>query len=227
MARTSKPRFRLFISIFIFVFGLGIFFMVRGCTSDISPISANFLIVQNNKRFLYSVLDGNTMQATVQAGQTPASMQAILVYKDGDAIFLAPSTIDKLCAALRGDYTLHAMKDGSVDGYFTVQSAEGFNLETKFKNTQKLGEQLIVNHVKLENKQGKVLDIRWTLNPKTYEFTGLKNCEVHSFWIETNPSPGETVYSTTDYLVVPVKTLADFFGRKISFDPESALLMIE
>lgn len=226
MANSSKPRFRLFISVILFGFGLGIFFMMRGCSSDVSPITSNMLLQQDGKRYLFTMFSTEMVKEIVDNGKTPAAMNSTLIYKDGDEVYMQPQALDKLVAILRGSCTVHSMKDGSVDGYLTADSDQGVKVETEFKSTSKLGEQHQIITVILENRKGKKMSIRWTFNPKVGEYYGMKNCEVHGFWTETHPAPGETVWSTTDYLVIPVSSLADFFGRSIEFDEENTLLII-
>lgn len=224
---STKSRSRLFLSIIIFSFGIGVFFMMRGCTSDVSPIMSNLLLEKNGKRYLLTMQATDAVEELVAEGKTPAVSSATFIYKDGDEVYMSPLGLSQLVAVLRASYTIHPMKDGSVDGYLTTDPDTGLTVKNEFKSSQNLGEQHQAFTVTLENKKGKKKLIRWTFNPKESSYYGMKNCEIHGFWTETRPSPGETVWSTTDYLVVSVSSLAEFFHAKIEFDEESELLIIQ
>ena len=224
---STKSRSRLFLSVIIFSLGIGVFFMIRGCTSDVSPITANILLKKNGKHFLLTQVSGELTGQLIENGKTPAVTNSTLIYKDGDEVYMNPLTLKPLVAMLRGSYTVYPMKDGSVDGYVSLNKDDGVKEDTEFKSTQKLGEQHQVHQVQLNNGKGKKMWIKWTYNPKESTFYNMKNCEVHGFWTETHPAPGETVWSTTNYLVVPLSTLAVFFDAAVEYDSESELLILQ
>lgn len=221
-----RPRYRGIIVIMIVSLALGMFFLIRSCNSGSSPVTANILLKKNGKNYLFSALGSFIVKNALEKGGSPQLFDSFLVYQDDSEYFLVPSTIENLAAMASGEYEIHAFKEEVIDGYVTAKNEKSFAITTKFKTTAKLGEQDMVNTVVLKNSKGRELKIEWTLNSKRAEYSKLKNCEMHSFWIESSPAPGETVYSSTEFLVVPLKTLGTFFDRKMSFDPETNLLTI-
>lgn len=225
--KKRRSKFRWILLLMIVSMGLGIFFLIRSCNSVSSPISANILLKKNGQNYLFSPLGSLVVKAAIEKGEAPYIFNGLLVYQDGSESFLAPSTLEHLAVMANGEYELHPFKDANIAGYVTAKNENSYAISTKFKTGAKLGEQDMVNTVTLKNSKGKTLKIEWTYNAKTAEYSKLKNCEMHSFWKQSNPAPGETVYSTTEFLVVPLKTVSTFFHRKMRFDMETNLLVIE
>ena len=225
---TTRRRYknRFFLLVFILSIGLGIFFLVKSCTSDISPVSANILLEKGGQKYLFSALPTSVVQQSLDNGDLPAVFDNLLVYRDGDAYYLSPSTIQNVAGIAAGEYILHPHRTSTASGYVSAGMKNSYSMQTSYRSTSELGRQDIVSKVMLTNAKGKHLNITWTQNAKEYEFYDMKNCEVHSFWTETHPAPGEVVISSKDYLVVSVDVLAHFFGRTIRFDPEANLLIV-
>ena len=225
---TSKRRSPIgyFILAFVIFMVGGMFFLFKGCTSESSPIISDIVLETGGKKFLYTEIGEDAVKAATDQGNSPQLFKTLNVYQDGDAYFVGPSTITKLAAIASGEYTVHTYKEASVDGYVTVGMVGNYTSEVKFKTGAKIGEQDMINTVTMKNSKGAEMTIRWTMNSKTGEYSNLKNCEMHSFWVQSNPAPGQTVVSSVDYLVVPLETLAKFFNRKMSFDAETGVLTI-
>lgn len=175
---------------------------------------------------MYAEIGPDAVKVAIEQGNSPQLFKTLSVYQDDEAYFVGPSTITKLAAIASGEYTVHTYKEASVDGYVTVGMVGNYRSEIKFKTAAKIGEQDMINTVTMKNSKGAEMTIRWTMNSKTGEYSNLKNCEMHSFWVQSNPAPGQTVVSSVDYLVVPLETLAKFFNRKMSFDAETGVLTI-
>lgn len=222
-----RPKFRGILFVIIVSVAVGVFFMVKSCNSETSPIIGNILLEKGGKKFLYSGLSADAVKASIERGESPQIFNTLLVYQDGDEFFVAPSSVDKIAAIASGEYELHNLKEASVEGYVTVGKVENYSMGIKFKTAAKLGEQNMLNTVSLKNSRGSEMKIEWTYNSKDYSYSNLKNCEMRDFWTKTQHTPGETIYSSTEFLVVPLKTLAKFFKRKMSFDPETSLLIIQ
>jgi len=225
-ATRHRYKGRLFVLFIILSFGFGVFFLVKSCSSDISPVSANILLEKGGKKYLFSALPSDLVQQSIDNGSLPAVFDNLLVYKDGDDYYLSPSTIQNVASVAAGEYRLHPHAAAATSGYVSAAMKSSYAMNTSYRSTSELGRQDIVNKVVLTNARGKHLNIAWTQNAKEYEFYNMKNCEVHAFWIETNPAPGQVVISSNDYLVVSVDVLAKFFGCSIRFDPEANLLII-
>ncbi len=225
---SSKKRSPLgfFILAFVIFMVGGMFFLFKGCSSESSPIISDLVLEKGGKKFLYAEIGEDAVKAAIQSGNSPQLFKTLNVYQDGGAYFVGPSTILKLVAIASGEYTVHTYKEASVDGYVTVRNVGNYTSEVKFKTSAKLGEQDMMNTVTLKNSKGAEMTIRWTMNSKTGEYSNLKNCEMHAFWVQSNPVPGQTVISSVDYLVVPLETLSLFFNRKMTFDPETGVLTI-
>ena len=119
------------------------------------------------------------------------------------------------------------MKKKSYQGYVTSGTNEVYGMTTSYESTENIGEQLTVFNVRLGQVEKRAeLIVRWNYNPKTGEYKALENCEVRSFWIQTNPSPGETVISSEDFLVVDLKTLQEFYGNAFEYDAEGKVLYV-
>lgn len=217
---------RHFLLVFILTMCSGMFFLVKSCNEDISPISANILLEKGGKKYLFSGLSTDAVQKALEKGQLPAVFDNLMVYKDGDSYYMSPSSIQNIASIAGGECTLHPHEAGATNGYVSAEMKNSFSVETSYKSTSEIGRQDIVNKVALTNARGKKLNISWTRNAKKYEFYNMKNCEVHSFWIETNPAPGQVVISSSEYLVVSLDVLAKFFACKINFDETANLLII-
>lgn len=225
---TSRKRspLRFFILAFVISMVGGMFFLFKGCSSETSPIISDLLLEKGGKKFLYAEIGEDAVKAALAQGNSPQLFKILLVYQDDDAYFVAPSSITKLAAIASGEYAVHSYKEASVDGYVTVGMVGNHTSEVKFKTGAKIGEQDMINTVTLKNAKGAEMTIRWTMNSKTGEYSNLKNCEMHAFWVQSNPAPGQTVISSAEYLVVPLETLSTFFKRKMSFDKEMGVLTI-
>ncbi len=206
--------------------GMGIFFMFNGCAGNISPEAANMILEKKGKQYLFSALGSTAVKQSIEKGESPAAFTSIQVYKDGDVYYVHPADMEPVVNVMAEEVELHDYKEASYDGYVTGLPAESFELKTHYRSTKTIGQQLIVSELTIRNKQKKSRLIKWEFDPKTGEYTALKNCEVHSFWIQTNPSPGETVISSKDFLVVPIDELAGFFGVKAEYSEETQLLFI-
>jgi hypothetical protein len=223
----GRSKLRWIILLIMLTMGFGIFFLFRSCTSETSPLSANVVLKKDGQNYLFSPLGSFVVKDALAKGGSPQIFNTFLVYQDDSEFFLVPSTIESIAAIANGEYELHAFKELNIAGYVTTKNEKSYAMSTKFKTAAKLGEQDMVNTIILKNSKGAELTIEWTLNSKRPEYSKLKNCEMHSFMIETSPAPGQVVYSSTEYLVVPLKTLATFFDRKMSYDIETNLLVIE
>ena len=225
---TSKRRSPIgyFILAFVIFMVGGMFFLFKGCSSESSPIISDMVLEKGGKKFLYAEIGPDAVKVAIEQGNSPQLFKTLLVYQDGDEYFVGPSTITKLAAIASGEYTVHTYKEASVDGYVTVGNVQNYTSDVKFKTSAKIGEQDMINTVTVKNSKGAEMTIRWTMNSKTGEYSQLKNCEMHAFWVQSNPAPGQTVISSADYLVVPLETLATFFKRKMTFDRETGVLTI-
>lgn len=224
----TRRRFkgRYFVLVFILTMCSGLFFLFKGCNHDISPITANIVLEKGGKKYLFSDQPTDVVQKSITNGELPAVYDILKIYKDGEDYYLSPSSIQTLASIAGGEYTLHPQEAGSTNGFVTADLKNSFSMKTSYKSTSELGRQDIVNTVVLTNSRGKQLKISWTQHAKKYEFYGMKNCELHTFWTETSPAPGNVVISSSDYIVVSMDLLAKFFGRKFSFDPSTNILIV-
>lgn len=222
-----RSKFRWVIVVIIASMGFGMFFLFKSCNSVSSPVVSNVLLKKDGGNYLFSPLGSFIVKGALEKGESPQIFNSLLVYQDGLEYFLVPSTLESIAGIANGEYELHPFKDVNIAGYVTAKNENSYSMSTKFKTGAKLGEQDMQNTVTLNNSKGEALKIEWTMNSKRAEYSKLTNCEMHAFWIQSNPAPGETVYSTKDFLVVPLKTLATFFDRKMSYDTETNLIVIE
>jgi len=213
----------------IFALGIGgaVLFMVRGCASNISPEAANIVLEKSGKSYLYSSLGSSLVKMSIEKGESPAAITCIQVYKDGDTYFVAPNNMKTLIDVMANNVEVHEYKEASYEGYVTSAENEAYSLESKFRSTKTIGQQITVFSVSAKKEDGATLDIEWSFNPKTGDYFGTKNCEVKSFWIQTNPSPGETVISSKDFLVIGLDKLSKFFSRKVEYDEETQVLFVK
>ena len=200
--------------------------MIRGCTSNISPEPANIVLEKNNKSYVYSSLGTILVKSSIEKKESPAALTCVEVYKDGDEYYVAPNRMKALIDVMADNVEIHEYKEESYEGYVTSGMDEVYSQESKFRSTKTIGEQVTVYSVSIKNKEGDSLVIEWSFNPKTGDYFGTKNCAAKSFWIQTNPSPGETVISSKDFLVIGLNKLAKFFGRKVEYDEETQVLFV-
>ena len=163
----------------------------------------------------------------ISKNQSPTAMAAVSVFLDEDNYFLEPDKMKDVVSVMSGNYHLHPFKEKSYDGYVTTESDAGYELTTMVESTEKIGEQKYSYDLTLKNKNGKTKHVRWSINQKTWEKTAIENCELHEFYEQTSPAPGETVYSTNDKLVVNIADLAKFFGKSYTYDRDAFILYIE
>lgn len=225
MAAQGSSRRFLFVFLFIASIGGAVLFMFKGCSDDLSPIQANILLVNQGKNYVFSGLPSDQVQSQIDAGKLPAVFNNLSVYKNDDIYYMKPSDLKELVSVASGEYVLHTGGAGA-SGYVSVAHDKSFTEDVSYKAGAKLGQQDAVHTVLLTNAKGGKMTIQWTRNSREYEFYDLKNCEVQSFWVETNPAPGQTVLSSNDYLVVDLNKIASFFNCTITFDTENALVVV-
>lgn len=219
---------RMFTGVFLAVaIGGAVFFMIRGCEGNVSPDVANLALKSDGKTYVYSQLSSTIVKKTITENQSPSAMAFVQIYKDGDKYFVAPNVMREVVDLFSGNYQKHVYKEKSYEGYVTSGTNEVFGISTSYESTDKIGEQLTVYSVRLGQVEKRAeLIIRWSFNSKTGEYKALENCIVKSFWIQTNPSPGETVISSKDFLVVSIATLQEFYGDSFEYDAEGKVLYI-
>ncbi|PWL23408.1 MAG: hypothetical protein DCO96_16290 [Fluviicola sp. XM-24bin1] len=226
MAKRS-PR-RILVSVVILLaIGGGVFAMVGSCSDDISPDISNVILETKGKKYLYSSLGSETVKQQLEAKSSPAAMADLAVYKDGDAFYVDPMNMRALVNLMSGNVETFDYKEKSYDGYVTIGTEDAYKIEQQYVSTSKVGKQAVKQIVTLTNTKGKTMLISWNFDPSTGEHKAIKNCEVRGFWFQTNPQPGETVISSEDFLVVPAKKLAKFFGCKIAFDRETKVFTVK
>ena len=127
-----------------------------------------------------------------------------------------------------GNVDLYEFKEASHDGYFSINKQDTLYIEqSEMHTTAIIGEQIRKYVVTLRDKSNKTMNISWSYNQKTSEYTAGDNCEVHSFWIKTSVQPGDTRLSAEDFLVVSLSRLAKFYGCSVSYDDETKVLFIK
>lgn len=218
-----KPFIRLFTGI---LFAGGIAMLVFTCTSGRSVETVKIGYKTKDKTYLFSNMGGTVVKENIQRKTSPAAIPFFNIYNE-DGIWAQPQSIKELCDMMWGNFEIWPYKEKSYDGYITTGFEEIYTIKSAFESTEKIGEQLVVSTVKIKNISGKTKEIKWSRNMKTGELNAIKNCEVRSFNIETKPSPGETVISSEDFVVVNLDELATFFGGiKLEFDEDDMLLYI-
>lgn len=213
----------LFLTIFI---GGSMLLLFRGCSENISPEAANVALNTNGKTYLYSVMGDFIVQNSIEKGESPALAPSLEVYKNNDDFYVAPIRMKALADVMAGDTKLYEYKEPSYDGYAVSNEKVGFEMSTKVKTTETIGEQITAFTATLRNADGEEMRIEWEMNPSTAEYKAISNCEVKSFWVQTNPSPGETVISGEDFLVVHIDKLAEFYKCSVTYDPETRLFFV-
>ncbi|GEM_PF-3570390 len=229
MERVNKKgtrRFTLMIVVASLV--IGIFFIVKSCTSNISPDVANLALDKNGSIFLFSPLGNNVVSSSLESGQSPAASAFVRVYKDDDEFYVEPGSMKEIVDVFSNNYILHPYEEKSYEGYVTSSdTSDAFSISTSFESTEKVGEQLTIFSVPLRHDEKRdEMIVRWSFNPKSGVYKARENCEVHSFWFQTNPSPGETVISAEDFLVINLNKLAKFYNKSFRYDADEQVLYI-
>lgn len=134
-----------------------------------------------------------------------------MLYKD-NGLFVDPNNMKDLVNVFADNLIYYNLKEKSVDGYITFDSLEVYKLNVKTQSTERIGEQLMIYIVEL-NQTNKSMSISWSYNNKTSEYKALKNCELHSFYSQSSPYPGTTVTSSIDCIVIPLDKIASFYNR--------------
>ncbi len=93
-----RPKFRGILLIMVISMAIGVFFLFKSCNSASSRISGNVLLEKGGQKFLYSGLTSAAVIASIERAESPQIFKKLLVYQDGDEFFVAPSSIDKICA---------------------------------------------------------------------------------------------------------------------------------
>jgi len=204
-----------------------IFFNVKGCVSDVSPDVVNLALKKDGNVYLYSVLGSSLVEGKIAQNESPTAMAFLRVFKDEEAYFVEPERMKDLVAVFSDNYIIHNYTERSYEGYVTEKMGDAFDLSSKVESTETIGEQLYKYTVDLRNENGKKMNIRWSVNQKTWEKKAISNCEIHSFYKLTKPSPTESVYTNEDELVVNIADIAKFFGKGYSYDREAYVLYVE
>ena len=224
--KEKKSRITRMIVVFVIVgLGLGIFSAIRGCMSDLSPDVVNLAVKKGGKTYVYSNMGKFVVETQIKQKQSPSYMATTFLYKD-DGLYLDPNLMKDLVNVFADNLHYYELKEQSFDGYVTYDSLEVYKNETKTQSTKNIGEQLILYSIMLKNGT-KSMVIRWSFNSKSGEFKPIKNCESHSFYSQTNPYPGKTVTSSSDYIVVPLDKIANFYKRKYTYDQEQKVLYVK
>lgn len=224
--KAKRPKF-VFSAFFLALgLGVGIFFMIGACSSESNPVLANIILESQEGDFLYSNMATSIVQSKIDQGESPAAVANLELYIDGEELFLNPSTMSPLVKVLSKEIRIHPFKEASYDGYLSELEGTAYSLSTKFKGSETIGKQVMLYSVELKNSKGLSKIIEWKFDPESGNSEPIKNCENHSFWIQTRPSPGETVYSTRDFLVVKMNDIADFFKQKVRYDEETKVLFV-
>ena len=141
-------------------------------------------------------------------------------------LYMSPLAIQELANTLGGNFQIHPFSEPSYDGYFTVDNKTLYKLESKNRATDKVGEQEIEYSVILSKmNSNKTMTITWKRQSNGDESPG-KNTEVKSFTVKTNPAPGETVFSSQDFLLVDLEKLESFYGKKLEFNEDEMILYV-
>lgn len=224
--KAKKPRF-IFSAFFLVVsLGIGVFFMVGACSSESNPVLSNIILESSEGDFLYSNLSSTIVQSKIDQGESPAAVANLELYIDGEDLYLHPNSMSSLVKVFSNEVNKHPFKEASYDGYLSERDGVSYKVETKFKGSETIGKQVMIYSVELKNSKGETKMIEWKYDPESGEAIPIRNCQNHSFWIQTRPSPGETVYSTRDFLVVKLKDIANFFKRNYHYDEETKVLFV-
>ncbi len=210
----------------VFFSGFMVYRMISGETNN---AVVNLVLIKNDRTYIYSYLGETIVQTSLEKGESPTTPAFIQIFEDDGRLFIAPNKLKEIVSLLCGDYKLHDYPEGNVDGYVTSGSSSCFETSFKNQNTEKIGEQIRINTVQLLNQQtGKIFDIKWHTNMRTYESVASKNCDLKSFKIKTSVQPGEFVISSKDFIMVDLAEVVKFYDDRISLrlNKEEQLLYI-
>lgn len=216
---------RIIVFLVITTLGTGIFFGVKGCMSDLSPVVVNLAVKKGGKTYVYSNMGKFIVETQIKQKQSPTYSASTFLYKD-DGLYLDPNLMKDLVNVFADNLHYYDFKEQSFDGYVTYDSLEVYKNETKTESGKNIGEQLIIYSVILKNGN-KSMKITWLYNSKTLEFKPIQNCESHSFYSQTSPYPGKTVTSSSDHIVIPLDKIAKFYNRKYTYDEEQKVLYVK
>jgi hypothetical protein len=223
----GNTKRQLFTGIFVTIsIAFVIFLLVGRCSENISPDVPTLALKKDNSIYLYSMLTTEMVEASIQRKESPPAITYVQVYKDNKVHYLNPSNIKELVQVMSGAYVTHPYKEKSYEGYVTASDKKVFELTTHNESTEVVGKQLMITTIVLTNNRDEKMEISWSFNPKENEYKAIKNTVVKDFWIETNPSPGETVVSSKDFLVIPITQLCEFFHCSYEFDVENQVLYV-
>lgn len=225
--KRKKIIWSLIISGLLWPLGIGIFFASKGCTED-APAIVNLVLKEDGKTYLFSNLGADAVAASLERNESPTSMHFLKLYVD-DKLYIPPADIKEVVNMMAGNYKIHPYKEKSCDGYVTSGDEELFEFSSKNEMTENIGEQIVKSSVIVKRPDARAsFKITWERNADG-EIIPTKNCELVSFWVETNPDPGTSVYNTEDILLVDLDNLNKYFGNKaqLSFDEENKVLYIK
>ncbi|MEM7483890.1 MAG: hypothetical protein AAF348_01655 [Bacteroidota bacterium] len=159
--------------------------------------------------------------------KSPGVYPFLRVFYEDDNLFLEVNDLSETANLLCGNYKIHPYSEKSYQGYITL--AESSCVATTFENqsTEKIGEQIRLNTVKLRNTSSEeTFEVEWQQNLKSFKFEAVQGCIQKSFLISTSVQPGETVVASEDFIVVNLAEINSFYGdkAKIYLDKESRLL---
>ena len=224
---TRKSRGFLFTGTIVAIsLGIGIFAFVGSCSGNISPDVPTLALKKDNTVYLYSMLTTDMVAASLQRKESPSAITYVQIYKDDEVYYLNPSNIKELVQVMSGAYVTHPYQEKSYGGYVTASDKQVFKSTSHIESTEVVGKQLMITNLELKNDNDETMEISWSFNPKANEYEPIKNAVIKSFWIQTNPSPGETVVSAKDFLVVPITQLCEFFHCSYEFDVENQVLYV-
>ena len=208
------------VKLVLFVFGVALFF---GACSPSHKI-CNFALKKNGKVYMYSMMGQFIVEHQLGKGETPTILpQASLVLIGGE-YYIDAGQMEHVVNVLSGNYKIYPKQEPSFDGYIAAGERKVHEKKYTQSATETIG--LMANEVRVtlrDTSGSKEMQVRWRRQP---DIEALENCEVRQLQIDRSYAPGERVISLEDGVVVPLRTLIDFYDPRIEaeYDEEHDLV---
>ena len=150
----------VFGSLVVWGVGLSIFFFSKGCTED-APAIVNLVLEESGKKYVFSNLGTEAVQASLRRNESPSSMHFLELYVD-DKLYMPPQEVKDLVNLIAGNCKIHEYREKSCDGYVTNGNEEIFNFVVKNEMTENIGEQIVKSKVVIKRPESRgSLTISW------------------------------------------------------------------
>jgi hypothetical protein len=209
------------------IFSLSISLIFLGASQTKNTI-VNLALKKNNETYVFSKLGSFITKISIEKNESPSVFPFLQVFDD-EGLFVSPDNLEDIVNVIGGNYELFPYKEKSYEGYFTGAEESLYQSNNVNRSTEVVGQQMRENTITLSTlNSSDIFEIVYEQNPKSGDYTAIRNCELKSFRITRSYRPGESTTSSEDYLMVNLDDIVTFYDPniKLELNDEEQLLYV-